>query len=471
MRPAEVAVIAVSDEVLSVSIEYHGRGAPALKRWTADRSVVDGVCDALEEVLYEASEATFTETENAERRRRTEERLASLGLALFQEILKEEGDTLMGEPGDTEEEPCLVFKIDKTLAYIPFELMHDGNGFLSHSLAMGRIILTDEVKPNPPSNENLPLKILIVGDPTDDPVIRDDVEREIVAVRGVFAGRKGYSVKIASGREVDQGFMLSNMPGAAVVHFTGHGVVSEKQDETGVRLQGGKILGGQALRGLRNPPGVVFLNTCAAAPRAAWRGSLGIVETLLRRGTRACIASLWDVRSKTATAIASGFYTRLLRGETFGTALRRARLDAVKDTGLHDPTWAAYALYGDPRLKLLTGKASGRRARRALQSLAVALGIMIYLAFSLFPSALHKERVGTGTVHPVGYLLVESQPEDATVLVDGEADARTPGTIELPVGKHHLVIEKQGYRRWEAWVEVKESARTDVHADLVKIRP
>jgi CHAT domain-containing protein len=471
MRPVEVAIIAVSDEVLSVSIDYHGRGAPALKRWTADRSVVDAVCDDLEEVLREAAETTFTDTEKAERRKQTEERLTSLGLALFQEILKEEGDTLRTEAAGPEGERYLIFKIDKALAYIPFELMHDGDGFLSHSLAMGRIILTEEVETAPSSGEKLPLKILIVGDPTDDPAIRDDVEREIAVVRGIFAGQKAYSLKIASGREVNLGFMLSNMPGAAVLHFTGHGVVSENPDGTGIRLQGDKVLSGYALRGLRKPPGVVFLNMCTAAPRTAWKGSLGLVETVLGRGARACIASLWDLRSKTATAIASRFYSHLLEGEAFGHALRRARLDAIRDTGLHDPTWAAYALYGDPRLTLLAEPASARRARRTVQGLAVALGIIIYLAFSLFPAALHKERVGTGAAHPVGYLLVESHPEDATVLVDGAADARTPGTIELPVGRHHLVIEKQGYKSWEAWVEVRESVRTDVHADLVKLKP
>jgi hypothetical protein len=136
MRPAEVAIIAVSDQVLSVSIDYHGRGAPALKRWTADRTVVDAVCADLDEVLREAAETTFSDAETAERRKRTEERLAALGLALFQEIFKEEGDSLRTGALGHEEERYLIFKIDRDLAYIPLELMHDGEGFLSHSLAV-----------------------------------------------------------------------------------------------------------------------------------------------------------------------------------------------------------------------------------------------------------------------------------------------------------------------------------------------
>ena len=471
MRPVEVAIIAVSDEVISVSIDCHRREAPAIKRWTADRPVVDAICDDLEEVIHEAAEMNFTDAEKAERSKQTEERFTSLGLALFQEIMKEEGDTLRKEAGGPEEERCLIFKVDKALAYIPFELMHDGNGFLAHSLAIGRIIFTEEVQTAPSLGGKLLSKVLIVGDPTDDPAIRDDVEREIRAVRDVFTKQKAYSLKIASGRGADRRFMLSNMPGAAVFHFTGHGVVSEDPDRTGIKLQGGKVLSGHALRGLQRPPGAVFLNMCTAAPRAAWKGSLGIVETLLRRGVRACVASLWDLRSKTATSMASRFYGYLLKGETFGHALRRARLDTIRDKGLHDPTWAAYALYGDPRLTLLGEPVSAGRVRRTLQGLVVALGIVLFLAVSLFPGAVHEERRGNGGVVAVGYLFVESYPGDATILVDGEADTRTPDTIELPVGRHHLVIEKQGYRSWEAWVEVKASVRTEVSADLVELAP
>jgi hypothetical protein len=471
MRPVEVTIIAVSDELLSVSMDYHGSGSPAVKRWTADRRVIDSVCDGLEEVLHEAAESTFTDAERAESTRQTEDRLVSLGLALFQETMKEEGDTLRELVKSDREERCLIFRIDKAVAYIPLELMHDGGGFLSQTLAMGRIILTEELEVAPHSDEKSPHKILIVGDPTDDPSIRDDVEREIGALKSVFAGRKTYSLKIASGREVDRGFMLSNMPGAAVFHFTGHGVVSDDPESTGIRLQGDRILSGRALRGLQQPPGVVFLNMCTASPRSAWKGSLGIVETLLRRGVRACVASLWDLRSKTAATIASRFYGYLLQGEPFGHALRRARLDAIRSTGLHDPTWAAYALYGDPRLTLLSGLRSRERRRRTLRVASAALGIIVYLALALFPGVIPEETNGNGRESPVGYLVVESNPGGADVRVDGEDKGRTARTLELPVGRHHLELNKEGYPKWEAWVVVRESLRTYISADLVELEP
>jgi CHAT domain-containing protein len=470
MRPIEIAIIPVAENQLSVSIDYDDRSAAAVKTWRADREVVDALCDRLEDLLREADEMAFTDSERVEQRKETQERLTSVGLGLYQEIMKEEGDALRARWDAPEEERYLVFRIDRSLGYIPFELMNDGRGFLSQSVALGRIILTGQVEnPAPPAGRG-PLRVMIAGDPSDDPVIRADVEREIAAIRDVFSGKKDYSLRIASGREVDRGFLLTGLPGLALFHFTGHGVVGDKPKETGIKLPAGKILSPDTLRGIQNPPGLVFLNMCTAAPRAAWKGSLGLVETLLRRGVRGCVASLWDVRSEPATRLASSFYRYLTKGETFGHALRRARVETAKVAGIHDTTWAAYALYGDPRLTLGFEPPSRRGSRAPARILAAVIVAIFFLVFFLFPAAIQKERLGSGGGAHVGYVLVESQPADASISVDGEVITRTPVTIEMPAGRHHMVIEKQGYKRWEAWVEVKESARTDIRADLVEIR-
>ena len=76
------------------------------------------------------------------------------------------------------------------------------------------------------------------------------------------------------------------------------------------------------------------MNVCAPASEQTWKGSLGLIEVLLRRGTRACVASLWDLRSPSAAFVAMRFYAHLLAGVTFGEALRRARLEAAEKTGI-----------------------------------------------------------------------------------------------------------------------------------------
>jgi hypothetical protein len=470
MTPVEITIIAVSDKLISVSIDYHTQNAAAVRRWVADRAVVDGLCDRFEALLRETAESPLTEEEKSSRPGEIAEKMASLGLAFYQEIMKDEGDELRSRMGRSGEDRYLIFKVDRSLGYVPFEVMHDGQAFLSHAAAVGRVIVTEDVEQPAPPAPGGPSRVLVIGDPSDDPTIREDVEREIAAVRDVFARHRDYRLRIASGRDVDRGFLLSNLPGTALFHFTGHGAVSEEPEKTGIRLWGDKVLGADALKGLRNPPAVAFLNMCTASPRTAWKGTLGLVESLLRRGVRACIASLWDVRSRPATELASRFYTYLLKGDTFGEALRRSRIDTARTFGIHDATWAAYVLYGDPRLALGDGPVVRARMGLASRVLALVAIVVFVLAFFLLPSAIQKERLGSRVGVPVGYLLVESHPADALIVVDGEVLTRTPGTIEMPAGRHHLVIEKQGFKRWEAWVEVKGAERTEIRADLVGIR-
>jgi hypothetical protein len=268
---------------------------------------------------------------------------------------------------------------------------------------------------------------------------------------------------------VDRKFILSVLPGSTVFHFSGHGEVSAEEDRTGIRLKKGDVLSGGALRGLQNPPTVAFFNMCAAASRDVWRGSLGLIETLLRRGTKACVAPLWDLRSKSATLLASRLYVYLLRNETFGHALRRARLDVVRAFGTDDPTWAAYTLYGDPQLRIIQGgPASPARGSRG-RHLAAFCALLILVTFILFPTEMHRHESRVQDQVVLGYLLLESTPADARILIDGADVGMTPFTAEVTIGDHRVTIDKQGYKQWEAWVEVRETPRTVIQAYLEKI--
>ena len=254
-------------------------------------------------------------------------------------------------------------------------------------------------------------------------------------------------------------------------HFSGHGVVSEAAARTGLELQGNQVLSGTSLRGLQDPPSVVFLNMCTAASKLAWKTSLGLAETLLRRGTRACVASLWDLRSRSATAVATGFYEWLLRGETFGEALRQARLGAMRRFGVGDLTWAAYTLYGNPALRLIPNETAGLRRARIQHRLAVACAVVLAAILLLIPAETHRENAGTEQQVAVGYVLVESTPGGARVYIDGEHAGATPFAAEVPVGSYTVAIEKPGYRRWAAHVEIRETPRTVIQADLERLEP
>ncbi|MFH1313453.1 MAG: CHAT domain-containing protein [Candidatus Eisenbacteria bacterium] len=467
MKPVEIQITIVSGGKLAVSIDYHTGVSPVVRRWLSDEATVEAISRDLDELVEDALSRPGTEKEAAEQRQDTDERLRSLGLALFQEILRHECDHLKSLVPD--EDTYLLFKIDGALAYVPFEMLYDGEEFLSHRFAMARAIYTEDAQAPKDAEKAPPYRVVVLGDPSEDPSISRDVEEEIDAIKGVLKQSKEFSLRIATGSEVDMKFILSALPGSTVFHFSGHGEVSADEGHTGIRLKNGDVLSGMALRGLQDPPTIAFFNMCAAASREAWRGSLGLIETLLRRGTKACVASLWDLRSKSATLLASRLYEYLLRNETFGHALRKARLDVAHAFGTHDPTWAAYTLYGDPQLTLIpSGKASRAIAGRGSR-LAAFCALLILVTFILFPTETHRHEPGIQDQVILGYLLLESTPEDATILIDGTEVGMTPFTAEVTVGDHRVTIEKQGYKQWEAWVEVKETPRAVIQAYLEKI--
>ncbi|UOR00220.1 CHAT domain-containing protein (plasmid) [Hymenobacter sp. 5317J-9] len=94
---------------------------------------------------------------------------------------------------------------------------------------------------------------------------------------------------------------------------------------------------------------LVFMNACTTAgAQPLFTETTGWADTFLKRGAAAFVGSLWEVRDQSAAAFAHAFYQALKEGRNLGNALRAAR--AALDPG--DPTYLAYALYGNPRATL-----------------------------------------------------------------------------------------------------------------------
>jgi hypothetical protein len=187
----------------------------------------------------------------------------------------------------------------------------------------------------------------------------------------------------------------------------------------------------------------------------------------MQRGSAACVASHLDVRSTTAAFFAAEFYRRLLGGAPAGEALRGARVKTAEEFGAGDPAWAAYSLYGDPGIDLAGRPPAGTRRFRGVVGFLAALILALAV---LYPTPVRKESPGTGPPPTVGYLVIESAPGDARIYIDGRRIGVTPHAAELETGVHELTIEKQGYRRWTASVEIVESERTRVSAELEELR-
>jgi molecular chaperone DnaK len=96
---------------------------------------------------------------------------------------------------------------------------------------------------------------------------------------------------------------------------------------------------------------VVFINACRSIGEVPSYNQLdGWAEKFLHAGAAAFIGSLWDVCDGTAREFAQELYRRLVAGEPLGDAVMAARREVAAEPG--DPTWLAYAVYGDPQARV-----------------------------------------------------------------------------------------------------------------------
>ena len=74
--------------------------------------------------------------------------------------------------------------------------------------------------------------------------------------------------------------------------------------------------------------------------------------------------------------------------------------------------------------------------------------------------------VAAGSATEVGSLAIRSRPPGARVMVDGTPAGVTPLDVTLPVGRHQVRIEGDGYQAWVTSVEVLASEPAQVNASL-----
>ncbi len=98
------------------------------------------------------------------------------------------------------------------------------------------------------------------------------------------------------------------------------------------------------------------------------------------------------------------------------------------------------------------------------RSRALCVGMLLSCAVLLFCHAALAQA-------PTGIVKITSKPEGATVKVAGVTMGKTPALLELPCGKHKIVISRRGYKPASKRVVVKENKILRAHVKLVAIRP
>ena len=172
---------------------------------------------------------------------------------------------------------------------------------------------------------------------------------------------------------------LAPARGAAVLHVPAH---SEADDQRpwNSRLRVGAGPAGEPLwltsaeiaaAPLDVPLAVLSGCSSAAGQAVAGEGMLGLSGAFLAAGSRAVVATLWDVDDAAAARFMAALYRELAAGVPVGAAMASARRDLAAHPATALPRhWAAFVVVGDGDLVVPV-------ARRPLRPTAVAGGVLL----------------------------------------------------------------------------------------------
>jgi hypothetical protein len=278
--------------------------------------------------------------------------------------------------------------IDHILVDCPWELLHDGEDFLSLKHFIGRFVNLRQPQSNRgPASTSGPdlgeLKVLVVSVPAPTeredgqplerlPSARDEAEA-VIRVLGE-AGVQPHYLDNATRSDLLDALDHPHH----IIHFTGHA-----QFRPGGRselvLHDTNVSVGALTAHLGHRRSVLcFVNGCETAaggpaPAAASTGAgwdeqyqlFGLARAFLESGAYV-LGTRWKLPDQAGATFAKVFYQQLLgAGVPIGRAITEARC-ALKDTAKPgDYSWASYVYYGDPRLAFRRLEAAAATEPRA----------------------------------------------------------------------------------------------------------
>jgi hypothetical protein len=300
----------------------------------------------------------------------------------------------------------LVLELDRTMARVPWELVHNGDMPLGVLRPLARQLRTSySPRPSDTVGSRTRLKALVIGDPDGTlPAAAQEAKSVYATLKG-----KGLAVDLRIGPP--DVLELGSEPGVEpadlydvlellqsgdydIVHFAGHAFFRPEHPDRSGWVFKDDVLTASKLEGVERVPRLIVANACvsatvstvttavvsqpaSASPAATGGGGAqgktvpandaGVVASLadefFRRGVDDYIGTAWEVPEEPAKVFAERFYEEFLANwqaaaqsnsapsTPLGLAVQRARTMLFQRAGeftAHPSVWAAYQHYGDP---------------------------------------------------------------------------------------------------------------------------
>lgn len=267
---------------------------------------------------------------------------------------------------------------------------------------------------------------VVLGNPTDDLPGAEAEARDVAARLGVTALLGPAATRSA--------FLDAGTP--AVLHVACHGTY-ESSDPLLSRLE--MADGGVTVEDLLTAgpaPGVLVLSGCVTGMSARKPGDelVGLAQAMLRRGTRAVIATLWETFDESSAIFFGHFYQALTGGFSVSDSAAWAR-DALArgPEGFAQPVdWAPFVLIGDPSYRVVSHPDPGQDAYYRGLELSVAGDRPGALAEFRQAAADGGAEFGSMASYRAAQILADQgEPDAAMQYYQRALDLGDPGTVPL----------------------------------------
>ncbi len=224
--------------------------------------------------------------------------------------------------------------------------------------------------------------------------------REIAAAARLLGGR---TAQVTGDRATEQAFRETVGRGSRVVHLATHTVIDERPGQGAAILLSASgdddgLLTPEEIAALDDRSDLTVLAACRTALGSGEEGQAlaSLTGSFLAAGSRAVVATLWDVGDAETAAFMEQLYFELSRGLAPAEALQAVKQRLRADPRWNEPAlWAGYVLVGD------APPVVPRRTAWALWiAIALALGIAILVGSTLLRS--RRSPSGSGSSSPAG---------------------------------------------------------------------
>jgi CHAT domain-containing protein len=287
-------------------------------------------------------------------------------------------------PKNALEFESLIIIPDNTIYNLPFEALWYNDDYLIKEKAIHysshlRFAYTDKVAEEP---ENTKATIFAPNYPKSNtqlvtrngPVFLEGAQKEARALENLFPSKS-----FIGNKATKENFVNYKSEGN-ILHLAMHASVDEDDSEfSHFNFSRGEKLYLEELYGLKIPSELAVLSACntGIGKEEDASGMASLQRAFNFAGTKATLASLWEVPDETTSKIMISFYENLKNGETKSVALQKAKLEYINTTNndklSHPYYWAGFVLYGtdDPIYS-------------PSNTLYIAIGIILFLIILIF---------------------------------------------------------------------------------------